>query len=576
MKTKSKSNKYLWIVGSLLVGLLLGWIFFSGGNKTAENHNHEISIEKESTIWTCSMHPQIRQPNPGDCPLCGMDLIPVQEEKTSANPQAVQMTEYAMKLANVQTMTVGAESSTNQIRLNGKIAVDERLAYSQSAHIPGRIEQLHINFTGEKVMRGAALAQVYSPEMVTAQEELLQAYAIRESNPRLFEAAKQKLRNWNIGEAQINTILKSGQPSERFTIRADVSGIVTEKLVELGDYVERGMPIYEITDLSKVWALFDIYENNMKLLKEGSAVEFSVASLPGKTFKGKVEFIDPILNPQTRVSTARVVVDNENGLLKPGMFVTGIVEKTSGKNNSEEISVPKSAVLWTGKRSVVYVQKSPGNFELREVVLGTSLGNSYLIEKGLQPGEKVVVNGAFTVDSAAQLAGKPSMMNPEREMDMEEKNNAQIQLPETAKTELNEFVSAYWEVKNALVSDDFSTAKEKLFELSKNLENLNSPELGEEAKTIWDSYRKRLSQEVEMLSKAKNIEDFRDGFVLLSESFIALVKSFQLVDQTLYVQYCPMAKNDKGAYWLSLSPEIRNPYFGNKMLKCGEVKDILK
>jgi Cu(I)/Ag(I) efflux system membrane fusion protein len=406
-------NKTPWIIaGSVLAGLFLGWLFFSSGNE-AETHEHAVSEEVKNTIWTCSMHPQIRQPEPGDCPICGMDLIPVEKEKTPENPDAIQMTEYAMKLANVQTMEVGTETATNEIRLNGKIAVDERLAYSQSTHIRGRVEKLYVNFTGENVNRGQALARVYSPEMVTAQEELLQAYAIRESNPRLFEAAKQKLRNWKISEAQINRILERGSPSEQFTITADVSGIVTKKLVELGDYVERGMPIYEITDLSRVWALFDIYENQMGYIKEGSTVEFNVASIPGKTFKGKVDFIDPLINPQTRVSTARVVVENQNGLLKPGMLMTGILKNSreSGeKTDSNEITIPNSAVLWTGKRSVVYVKQSTGIFEMREVVLGTCLGNAYMVKEGLKAGEEVVVNGAFSVDAAAQLAGKPSMM----------------------------------------------------------------------------------------------------------------------------------------------------------------------
>ncbi|HET8808838.1 MAG TPA: efflux RND transporter periplasmic adaptor subunit [Flavobacteriaceae bacterium] len=579
MKTKNK--KTLIVAGSILFGLLLGWIFF-GGNKPAEIEvAHKVSEHPEETVWTCSMHPQIRQNEPGDCPICGMELIPVENGIDQQNPQVIHLSEYAKKLANVQTMTVGAEATANKIRLNGKVAVAESHSYSQSTHIQGRIERLYVNFTGEKVSRGQALAQIYSPELVTAQEELLQAYSIRESNPRLFDAAKEKLENWKISQNQINRILERGEPSEQFTISADMSGIVTEKKVELGDYVQRGTPIYEIANLSQVWVLFDIYENDMSWIEEGDKIEFTVASLPGKTFEGKVEFIDPLVNPQTRVSTARIVVDNEKGRLKPGMFVTGTVKIPMGENVNNKLTVPKSAVLWTGKRSVVYVQADDGSgYLLREVVLGPSLGDSYIIAEGLKPGEKVVVNGTFTVDAAAQLAGKPSMMSPEQEaMNNDgktvEEDVVQIEISEPAKTALNQVVTTYLKLKNELVSDDFSTAKKNVVELEKTIEAINASGLDKEAKAIWESYREQLEKETNMLLKTNDIETLREGFVKFSNTLIGLVKTFELMDQTLYVLHCPMAKNNDGANWLSLSSEIQNPYFGSKMLKCGEVRDTL-
>ena len=183
-------------------------------------------------------------------------------------------------------------------------------------------------------------------------------------------------------------------------------------MVELGDYVERGMPIYEISDLSKVWVLFDLYESELNWVKEGSEVEYTVNSIPGETFTGKITFIDPLINSQTRVATARIEVSNKDGKLKPEMFVSGIVKNSVGVKDSEEIVIPKTAVLWTGKRSVVYVKDDSG-FILREITLGPALGDSYIVEDGLEPGEEIVSNGTFTVDAAVQLSGRPSMMNPE-------------------------------------------------------------------------------------------------------------------------------------------------------------------
>ncbi|MFV8226912.1 efflux RND transporter periplasmic adaptor subunit, partial [Christiangramia aquimixticola] len=211
----------------------------------------------------------------------------------SLDADMFKLSENAMKLANISTMTVGTGEASKELRLNGKVEVDERSSYTQATHIPGRIEQLRVNFTGEKVSRGQSLATIYSPELVTAQEELLQAQDIKESQPELFAAAKQKLRNWKISDAQIDRMLTRGEPIERFPITADVSGVVTELMAEQGDYLERGMPIYQIANLDKLWILFDLYETDLNWVKEGSMVEYTVQSIPGKTFEGKIDFIDP-------------------------------------------------------------------------------------------------------------------------------------------------------------------------------------------------------------------------------------------------------------------------------------------
>ncbi|MEO1975099.1 MAG: efflux RND transporter periplasmic adaptor subunit, partial [Paracoccaceae bacterium] len=406
------------MAGILVLGILLGWIFFGGNDATENEHNHADNEEK-GQVWTCSMHPQIRQSEPGQCPICGMDLIPASSGGDELDASVYQMSENAMKLANITTMEVGNGEVSKNIRLNGKIEVNEKNSYTQSTHIPGRIEQMRVNFTGEKVNRGQTLAIVYSPAIVTAQEELLQAARIKESQPELFEAAKRKLRNWKITEAQINNMLNRNEPIDRFPITADVSGVVTELMAEQGDYLERGMPIYQIANLDKVWVLFDLYESDLNWVKEGSKVEYTVQSIPGETFEGTISFIDPILNDNTRVATARIEVDNSNGRFKPGMFVSAQIETDMSQNGQQQMVIPRSAVLWTGERSVVYMKKSLESgvgFELREVNLGTATGDSYVVKSGLQPGEEIVVNGTFTVDSAVQLAGKPSMMNPDMNM----------------------------------------------------------------------------------------------------------------------------------------------------------------
>lgn len=203
----ANERNVLKMVVILLIGLLLGWLLFGNGKATNEgSHDHVETHLNQEEIWTCSMHPQIRQQQPGACPICGMDLIPMRNTE-QGDQSRYQMSDDAMKLANIQTMILGKGNATKEISLNGKVQIDERFAYSQSTHIPGRIEKLVINFTGEKVRRGQSLATIYSPELVTAQEELLQAASIKESQPELFEAAKEKLRNWKIGQGQIDQIL---------------------------------------------------------------------------------------------------------------------------------------------------------------------------------------------------------------------------------------------------------------------------------------------------------------------------------------------------------------------------------
>lgn len=591
---KAKNKKLLKTAGILVLGILLGWLLFGGGEKKSENQNHSDEVAEQ--IWTCSMHPQIRKNEPGLCPICGMDLIPV-TASAGTDPNSFQMSEDAMKLANITTMIVGLGDATKEIRLNGKVQIDERNAYSQSTHIPGRIEQIFINFTGEKVGRGQTLATVYSPELVTAQEELLQAANIKESQPELFAAAQEKLRNWKIGQTQINQILANKKPIQRFSIRADVNGVVTKKMVDLGDYVQRGMPIYEISDLSKVWVLFDLYESELAWIKEGSDIEYTINSFPGETFKGKISFIDPLINPQTRVASARVEVSNKDGRFKPEMFASGIVKNDIGKLDSKEIVIPKSAVLWTGKRSVIYVKQGSG-FKIREITLGPALGDSYLVKDGLETGEEIVSNGTFTIDAAVQLSGKPSMMNPEggadvtghEGMDMggDEKKNAansnipsetekptkingkSITLNQKAKDALQPIYEEYINLKDALASDNFSDAKKAGSAMQKALFNVNMSLFSDESHEIWMKHNNNLKAALEHMPHFKNIGEVRKAFQSISETMIALTNSFKPLGQTLYVQHCPMANSNKGANWLSQFKEIKNPYFGASMLKCGE------
>ncbi|MEO7694807.1 MAG: efflux RND transporter periplasmic adaptor subunit, partial [Chryseolinea sp.] len=298
------------VTSTLILGVLVGWLLFGQTSEPkVENHEHTLMAESKN-IWTCSMHPQIRRDEPGNCPICGMDLIPLEVDGVEADPMAVSMSPTAMQLAHVQTMMVGSGNAEKTVRLNGKVQADERLLFTQSSHIPGRIEKLSINFTGDLISKGQVIAYIYSPDLVTAQEELLVAKKLSETQPALFKAAQEKLRNWKLTDKQIGQITASNKTMDQFPILANVSGYVTKKMVNLGDYIKQGEPMYEIADLSKVWVLFDVYESDMIWIKKGASVSYSVESIPGKIFKGTVSYIDPIIDPKTRVANARIEVSN--------------------------------------------------------------------------------------------------------------------------------------------------------------------------------------------------------------------------------------------------------------------------
>ena len=361
------------------------------------------------------MHPQIRMAEPGKCPICGMDLIPlVQNSTSSIDTDAIHLSKDAAQLANVLTTVVTKNKPVKEVRLFGKVQADERLFQSQTSHVPGRIERLNINFTGESVVKGQLLAEIYSPELITAQQELLETVKTKQLQPELYEASKEKLRQWKLTDDQIAKIENSGVIQNNFEVLSNTTGTVTARRVNTGDHVSEGTVLFDIADLSKVWIMFDAYESDLQFLHIGEKLSFTLQALPGTKFTGNIIFIDPVIDPVTRVAKVRVETENQSGKLKPEMFATGIVSSTLAEY-TDNVVIPKSAVLWTGKRSVVYV-KQPGSdepvFKIREVELGPMLGESYVIMNGLSEGEEVVTSGTFSVDAAAQLEGKPSMMNP--------------------------------------------------------------------------------------------------------------------------------------------------------------------
>ena len=414
----------------VLVGYLVGQ---SCGTERASERHAEAGLHGEPGVaegrWACSMHPHIHADEPGRCPICGMDLVPVEVQGTPDEGRAVlEMSADAMKRAEIETALVERRAVQSELRLAGKVEVDETRVRKITAWVPGRLERLYVDFTGVKVRRGDPLVLLYSPDLVSAQEELLQARRakralessrstrMRESSRATLEAAREKLRLLGLSPAQIAELEQRGKAELRTAIESPLDGVVLHKHGVEGEYVEMGSPIYTVADLSRVWVKLDAYEGDLPWVEVRQEVSFESDALPGRIFRGSVSFIDPVLDPRTRTAKVRVETANPDGALKPEMFVHAIVRAEAAAPDTElPLVIPASAPLLTGRRAIVYVRSSATerpSFEGREVMLGPRTGDFYVVESGLREGERVVTRGAFKIDSALQIQGRPSMMLP--------------------------------------------------------------------------------------------------------------------------------------------------------------------
>jgi len=569
MKILSKTIVFPLILG---LGIFIGWISNTGTPPVSS----EIHAHGASDFYSCSMHPQIRQNQPGTCPLCGMNLVQSTSLQTTTDPNAIQLSEDAQKLADIQTLKVTKSSPSITLHLNGRVGPDKRKTAVQTTHISGQIEQLLIGSKGQYIKAGEIIAYVYSPDLIEAQNELFEAFAMKEAQPELFEATRKKLENWKLTSAQIDTILRLGEPIESFPLVSEWTGIILDKYVSKGSHIERGTQLYEIANLKSVWVTFDLYETDLKTVHVGDKINMEFSSYPGKIFIGQVNFINPIVDPATQVAQIRVIYANTFKPVYPGTSVKGLLN-SQPKDDQKIIILPKTAVLWTGKRSIVYVKDQTSNeptFHLREVILGALNTSGYAIEKGLEVGEEVVVNGVFTIDAAAQLAGKNSMMNlphlKTSKESLDEKKTVKINPSPSVTLTLKKMTDAYLNIKNALAlkNHNIITSEAALF----------ISQLGDQKNFSADIDQPtliQLNKVMHKINKTKKISEVYGPFAEISDFFYDFLDHYKLKNLTLFRQYCPMAFDNKGAYWLSNTQEIYNPYFGEEMRFCGEIKEQL-
>ena len=413
-----------------LAAFLLGGRLL-GGSDTSSPKPSSVAEQSKDRLWTCSMHPQIQQHEPGQCPICGMDLISVEKPSSEGdgNARQVSLSERARVLARIRTTPAQRlDSGKVERRLLGRVDYDERSLRTVTAWIGGRIERLHVSTTGERVKRGQVIATLYSPEVYNSHQDLIQARqqlerlqsgatpSARRAAEAALDAARDRLRLIGVPGAEVRSMERAAKPSERVRIRTPFGGTVIERLATQGNYVETGSGLYRVADLSRLWVQLDAYESDLPVLHSGQDVTIRVEALPGETFQGRVTFVDPVLDPKTRTARVRIEVKNQDRRLRPGMFVEANVQSAAGADASKATpqGIPATAPLFSGRRSVVYVEANDQDaptYEAREVTLGPRMGELYPVLSGLDEGDRVVVHGAFAIDADLQIRGGESMMN---------------------------------------------------------------------------------------------------------------------------------------------------------------------
>lgn len=363
------------------------------------------STPRKVLYYVDPMHPSYKSSKPGTAPDCGMELVPVYEGDAPAGTSNVKgyapvaLTPERRQLIGVQTALAEKRSVGRTIRTVGRVAVDETRLHTVTTKFEGYIDRLYADFTGKPVRAGQPLFSIYSPDLLASQQEYLLARRAAMQSPELLEASRQRLRLWDVSDAEIRALERSGTARKNVTISAPVSGYILKKEAVAGARVMPGMPMFEIANLDRVWVLADVYEADLQTVRTGQTATITMSYLPGRTFTGRVTFIDPIVDPMTRTIKVRVEVDNRDGALKPEMFADVVLQETP----REAVTVPDSAVLATGERSLVFVVKDGGTFDPREVETGVRTNGAIEIRRGLAAGEKVATQANFLIDSESRL-----------------------------------------------------------------------------------------------------------------------------------------------------------------------------
>ena len=553
----------------------LGYIVKDTGTPPVETaldehaeHGLEAKADEEGKIiWTCSMHPQIQLPNPGNCPICFMELIPLEKKDNSdaTSLREIELSKEAQSLADIVTELVQRLDVNVETRMVGKVDYDETRVRAITAWTGGRVDKMYIDYTGSVVKRGQPMVSIYSPELLTAQAELIEAHKalrdlkdskldlVKNSASRTADAAREKLRLLGLTKNQIDKVVREGKPTDHVTLYAPQSGVVLTKDVNEGQYVKTGMPIYSIADLSTLWVMLEAYESDLPWIDLGRLVEFQTEAYPGKAFKGKVVYIDPIVTEKTRTVRVRLEVPNKDGSLKPGMLVRAALQKGSnGKTASAPpLVIPASAPLLTGKRAIVYVENpdTPGKYEGREVILGAKANSYYIVKSGLEEGEKVVTKGNFKIDSAIQIVAKPSMMNPASGGGAIEES-----LPTLFASKVRLIDTTYKDLETAVKTGDLAKTHLAFGQFNKELRLIDGAGLTGQIALKWREFAMLLGNDAIIGAEVPDKKRLNEVFAEMQAHYIEFRATFRLDEPEEEITAPEIFKQQLGHVYTSYEP----------------------
>lgn len=573
----------------------------SNGQQSAANGG--LFTQTQAQEYTCSMHPNFRSTDPNDrCPICGMELIPVAAGGSDDDDDVtrIEFSGRSLALLGLQTEPVRDGLAQYELRLTGQLDYDERGLTSISAWTSGRIERLFVNYEGARVAQGEPLIELYSPELLVAQQELLQALRlsnrqgpafIQEGHQQTVRAARERLRLLGMTAAQIDALIARGEAQERVVIRAPSSGLVTTRAVSQGDYVNTGDMLLAIADSNKLWLVLDVFERDVSHFVVGDRVQLqlSLGHRSARDVSGTIVSLAPRIDDERRTRGVRIALDADDLVAAPG----GFVRATLQLQREGVLTIPASAPLITGKRAVVYVQEeaNSGAFAAREVELGGRYSDRYEVLSGLSAGELVVSRGAFRIDSELQLRGRPSMMAPQgggatghehhgtnaestdEHAEHAASDSAATHATTTTPVELDPSVdasavfAAYHHMWAALHSDNLAAWQQAAAEFHDAVAAVTWP-------STLATQHEQLATGAGHAHHVDRISVARDQFYAHSQAMIALAEAgYHQGD--LHLMFCPMARRGEGAYWLQEDDALLNPYFGSRMLRCGDHMGVL-
>jgi Cu(I)/Ag(I) efflux system membrane fusion protein len=614
-------------IGPILLKAFLALVLIVGISSCTKAKGSTVA-EGNVDYYTCTMHPSVHSKTPGKCPICSMDLVPVlkkvandsaaKDDSNSAgkgtpgamtdngsmgsmpmpspNGQANKPGEFSVPVERQQQIGVTyASVERRPIRLSIRsVAVlepDQAKIFEYVARVDGYIQDLKVTSPGEHVNAGEPLVTIYSPDLRSSEQELVNLLnerdrggSSRASLDQLIESSKQRLRQWNVNDEEINALQRSRKATDTLVLRSPFSGVVEDVPMKKGMSVKMGDRLVGVMDLSRLWLWADFYENEVGLLRVRQKLDISLPAFPGKKFEGQIAAIDRRLDAMKRTTRVRIDLDNPEDQLRPGMFANVELKIDGG----EGLTIPIDAVLPTGSRSLVFVDRGSGELEPRFIRVGRSFTQSDAngeasydeVLDGLSEGERVVSSANFLIDAESRIQGALKTWDGESET-KEKKSpatpaqNQKTPLGQTAVPAFQSVFEAYDRIQESLAKDQIDGVAAQAVALRGAIRQLISlaPELVKE-----EHYRNALAKLRRTAEgfDARNLEDARAQFGFFSADFIAFIKQYPaLIDHPLYTVACPMWK-ESPAQWLQTTPQVKNPFLGKQMPDCGQVSGPLQ